>query len=94
MILNSIYFLKLRNHKMIFHNLLLICIFSLVYKYIAMNYGNEQDKKKFDSYENCFYFTIVTQFSVGYGDIVPSSDAMKCVSIIHILLVFLILALY
>jgi hypothetical protein len=59
-----------------------------------MNYGNEQDKKKFDSYENCFYFTIVTQFSVGYGDIVPSSDAMKRGSMIHILLVFLILALY
>lgn len=94
MILNSLYFLKLRNYKMIFHNLLLICIFSLVYNYIAKNYGNEIDKKNFDSYENCFYFTIVTQFSVGYGDIVPSSDVMKRFSIIHILLVFLILILY
>jgi len=94
MIMNLVYFLKLRNYKIILYNLLLICVFSIIYNYVAINYGNDNDKKNFESYENCFYFTIVTQFSIGYGDIVPSSNIMKRFSIIHILLVFLILVSY
>ena len=82
---------KLKNEKFILHNIILLLLFTFIYKHMADNYGNVAEKKNFKKYENSFYYTCVTQFGVGYGDIVPQTKYMKRCCMIHILLVFLII---
>lgn len=75
----------------ILHNVLILLIFTYLYRYTALNYGNDKEKKIFSNLEDSLYYTIVTQFGVGYGDIVPQTKIMKRLCIVHILLVFLII---
>lgn len=82
---------KLKNKIFIIHNVIVILLFIFIYKYVAEKYGNEYEKKTFNTYENTVYYTCVTHFGVGYGDIVPKTKYMKRCCVLHILLVFLII---
>ena len=82
---------RVKNKKFIFHNILLIFIFSILYKNLALQFGNEIEKNELGTYEKSLYFTCVTHFGVGYGDIVPKTRFLRGFCIIHILLVFLII---
>ena len=82
---------KTQKKIFIIHNLVIIICFTFIYRYVAKNYGSETDRKNFSNIENSFYYTTVTHFGVGYGDIVPESVVLKRTCIIHILLVFLII---
>ena len=79
------------NKRFIIHNLIVILLFTYFYKHVAKHYGSKTEKLKFESIEDCFYFTIITHFGVGYGDIVPESKIMKRLCMLQIILVFLIL---
>ena len=82
---------KFKNRKFVMHNIIVILLFTFIYKYIAEKHGNEYEKNTFKTYENSFYYTCVTHSGVGYGDIVPKTKIMKRCCILHILLVFLII---
>ena len=82
---------RLKNKKFIFHNILLILIFTILYKNLASRFGNKFERKELETYEKSLYFTCVTHFGVGYGDIVPKTRFLRGFCIIHILLVFLII---
>ena len=79
------------NKKFVMHNLIIILLFTVIYKHVAKYYGTENEKNDFSDIEDCFYFTIVTHFGIGYGDIVPESKLMKRICIVQILLVFLVI---
>lgn len=83
--------IKTKGKLFILHNLIILVVFTFLYRFIALNYGNDKEKKLFSNLENSFYYTTVTQFGVGYGDIVPESKIMKRFCIAHVLLVFLII---
>ena len=40
-----------------------------------------KDKSPKDNYLNALYFSVITQLSIGYGDITPKSNHTKIVSI-------------
>ena len=82
---------KFKNKSFVIHNLILILIFTVIYRNIALKYGNDFEKNELGTYEKSLYFTSVTHFGVGYGDIVPKSRFMRGFCIIHILFVFLII---
>ena len=82
---------KFKNKTFIIHNIILILLFTFIYKNIAEKYGNITEKNNLNTYENSLYFTCVTHFGVGYGDIVPKTRFLRGFCIIHILLVFLII---
>lgn len=82
---------KFKNKTFIIHNIIILLLFTFIYKYIAEKYGDITEKNNFNTYENTFYYTCVTHFGVGYGDIVPQTKYMKRCCTIHILLVFLII---
>lgn len=61
-----------------------------------LNTGEFNDIKHFydNDYLNRLYFSIVTQFTIGYGDIVPISNILKLIVMCQIILAFYIIVFY
>ena len=69
-------------------HLLIIIIFSIIY-YITNKFDSE-DEPLFNGYFDCIYFTIVTHFTVGYGDISPKTKLHRTITMIQIITAFLV----
>lgn len=71
------------------YHLLVIIVFSFIYYNIAQN-NSEDDENylQFRDYGSCLYYTIITHFTIGYGDISPRTDIMKVMCCIQIILAF------
>ena len=79
--------LKKRNFFLPYHLFLIIVFTTLIYYYVPYS-DNEHDKKSFDSYFSTLYFTTMTHFTIGFGDIAPSGSFLRLISMIHIILAF------
>ena len=64
-----------------------IIFFAILYYVVVKYVGSEKDKANIKTYEGALYYTIVTQFTVGYGDIVPHSKIMRRITMLQILTV-------
>tara|TARA_B110000008_G_scaffold25760_1_gene23169 strand:- start:585 stop:845 length:261 start_codon:yes stop_codon:yes gene_type:complete len=64
-----------------------IIFFAILYYVVVKYVGSEKDKANIKTYEDALYYTIVTQFTVGYGDIVPHSKIMRRITMLQILTV-------
>jgi lipoprotein signal peptidase len=82
---------KINNLTFILHNFILLIMFTILYKEIIKKYGNDREKQQLSTYEDSLYFTCITHFGVGFGDITPETPIFRKLCIIHILLVFLVL---
>ena len=72
--------LKTRQSKFVY-NVLLMIVFTFVYKFISDN-----DEKAFSQkldYTNAFYYSSITHFTIGYGDILPVSPLAKMLVVVH-----------
>ena len=76
--------LLLREH------LVLLFVFSLLYYKLSQYSNNLEDIKKFSIFEQCIYFTFVTHFTVGFGDIAPKSNILRRICILQIICAFLL----
>lgn len=65
-------------------NLLLLAVSVAVYLFFSRVYADGFNKKL--SFIDALYFAIVTQSTVGYGDIGPASPGMKVAVMVHIAL--------
>ena len=72
----------------LFTQFIIIMLFSVIY-YITNTLDN-QHSKLFDTYLDCIYFTVVTHFTVGYGDISPKTKLHKIITMIQIITAFII----
>ena len=79
--------LNKRNYFLPYHFLLILIFSILIYNYAPYS-DNEQDKKSFDSYFSTLYFTTMTHFTIGFGDIAPSGSFLRLISMIHVILAF------
>lgn len=68
--------------------LIVIIVFSIIY-YIT-NRIHKEEERLFERYFDCIYFTIVTHFTVGYGDISPKTKLHRTITMIQIITAFLI----
>lgn len=85
--------LLLKNFKGVKFNLemhlLLIFIFANLYYFLAP-YSNEVDKKEFGrSWEGDLYYSLITQFTVGIGDIAPTSTILRRLTMLQVILAFI-----
>lgn len=70
-------------------NLLCILFFSLIYYIEDVIYFNEK------TYIDYFYFSMVTQTTVGYGDITPRDEGfMKFISVCQLMSILIILSIH
>lgn len=67
---------------------IIIILFSFIY-YLT-NYLDNQYEHIFDNYLDCIYFTVVTHFTVGYGDISPKTKLHKILTMLQIITAFVI----
>ena len=93
------FFLKLKkqNYYLPIH-ILVILLFTIVYKLISdIEYQEKQHSiKKIvgrrtlnkESLEEILYFSVVTHFTIGFGDIVPETKLMRRAVICHVLTAF------
>ena len=74
----------IKEQKIAYH-ISIILLFAVINLVVSKRYGTDGDKKRFDTFENCLYFSTITHSTVGYGDIFPESIALRRVTMLHIL---------
>jgi len=73
----------IRKQKLEYH-IFIIVLFALINFIVAKHYGTDGDKKNFEKFENCLYFSTITHSTVGYGDVAPESTELRRVAMLHI----------
>lgn len=85
-------------HRFFLHHILLILFFAVAY-YISSQYitdsmvnhsshkGNHKNSKQLSLWD-CMYFSLVTQTTVGYGDISPTHPITKLINVIQLLTIY------
>ncbi len=68
-------------HEKIIFNIFLIFIFTSIYKLLDI-IDNNSFSERLDIY-NAFYFSSITNFTLGYGDILPKTRIAKMFVILH-----------
>ena len=89
-ILEKIYKQIKNRYLFLKEHIILLFIFSLLYHNLSKFSGNENDIKKFSNYEQCLYFTVVTHFTIGFGDIAPESILLRRICMLHIFLAYIL----
>ena len=76
-------------NKNIFIHLFIIFIFTNLY-FLLAPYSDDDDNKEFgESWERNLYFSTMTHFAIGFGDIAPKSKLFRRLSMCHVILAFL-----
>ena len=90
MIKPMIRLLKEQN-RLLFVHIVTIIIFSIIYYFTAPSKGSKKDKENFKSYESSLYYTTITHFTVGFGDISPESPTLRRLTMLQVLLAFFLM---
>lgn len=73
----------------IFTSIVIILLFSIIYYLTVQTYGSEKEKDMFKTYHDSLYFSTITFFTIGFGDIHPTSIFMKYLTMLQSLLAFI-----
>ena len=86
----KLHLLKNPKQKIELHTYLLF-VFCFVYYTTDQHLAKTNDdyEPMFQDFTTCVYYTIVTQFTVGYGDISPKHKLVKSLCSLHIILSFI-----
>lgn len=76
---------------MYIHNIVCILLFAIAYYFLARLYGSEEDKQNFNSYEDAVYYTTITHFTIGFGDISPKSQVIRRLTMLQVFTSFYVL---
>ena len=83
-------------YRIVVGNILLLIAFSLIY-YIMFVYNKKNHffipEYESHSYINALYFSLVTQSTLGYGDIYPTSNLSKSIVMIHVFIMLILVML-
>lgn len=70
------------------HHIVIFLVFAILYHILKQ----PEDEESLQTIEDALYFSIVTHFTVGFGDISPKSKVLRRLSMIQILLAFMFFA--
>lgn len=68
-------------HEKIIFNIFLIFFYGFIYRFIS--YLDEKSFSQKLNFNDSFYFSSITNFTLGYGDILPISPFAKFVVVSH-----------
>lgn len=75
-------------------NLFLVIFFTILYYLDGIYYRNDNNLEN-NSILDCFYYSLVTQTTVGYGDIIANDiGLMKQITIMQLLSIFFTLSFH
>ena len=87
----NVFHILIVQNRLLFYHLLVIIIFSLIYYYVSKTESGIKDKEKMNTYTDCFYFTTITHFTIGFGDIAPESKILRILVIVQVLIAFILM---
>jgi hypothetical protein len=70
------------------HHIVIFLVFAVLYHI----FKQAEDKESLQTFDDSLYFSIVTHFTVGFGDISPKSKLLRRLSMLQILLAFVFFA--
>lgn len=76
--------------QMIIAQLVVILVYSGVYWWLHTWHNWDADMFTDGGYFDALYFTVVTHFAVGYGDITPRTRLLKVVCMSQIIIAFIL----
>ncbi len=88
--MNILYNLIKSNYYINYHILTIILFSSLYYTLANYKILDNLEYKRFSNYGSTLYFTIITHFTIGYGDIVPTSSILRTCVCCQVLFAFLL----
>jgi hypothetical protein len=93
--INSTVFFQIlkKQNKLLFSHIITIILFSIIYYFIAPIKGSKKDQENFQNIEDSIYYTTLTHFTIGYGDIAPESQIMRRLTILQVLIAFVLMNL-
>lgn len=73
------------------YHIAVIIAFSILYYFLSISgLAADEEDSRFDSLGNCLYYTIVTHFTIGYGDIAPKTGLYKALCCLQIFIAFML----
>tara|TARA_Y100000385_G_C12952243_1_gene575998 strand:- start:169 stop:447 length:279 start_codon:yes stop_codon:yes gene_type:complete len=78
-------------NRLLFVHIICIVVFAFIYYKIVQQYGTRKDKENFDTVENSLYYSTITHFTVGFGDISPESKTMRRLTMFQVLMAFFLM---
>jgi len=74
-----------RNELLLLH-LAIIVLFTFIYYNVSKK--SEEDKPNFKTLEDSLYYTIITHFTIGFGDVSPKSKTMRRLTMLQAFIAF------
>ena len=78
----------LNQNKFLPAHLLVIVAFTLIYMMMSSSQGTDEDKEHFSNFADSLYYTTITHFTVGFGDVSPKSKLLRALTMIQVVLAF------
>tara|TARA_B100000073_G_C23732599_1_gene571325 strand:+ start:2337 stop:2609 length:273 start_codon:yes stop_codon:yes gene_type:complete len=69
-------------------HLLVIVAFSLIYMMMAPSHGTDEDKENYSNFADTLYYTTITHFTIGFGDVTPKSKLLRALTMLQVVLAF------
>jgi hypothetical protein len=69
-------------------HLFVIVAFTLLYMMMSPSHGTDEDKENFSNFADSLYYTTITHFTVGFGDVSPKSKLLRALTMIQVVLAF------
>jgi len=70
-------------YRVLLDQVVVILLFSIITFFTYDHYNFKKTRNLRDKIINCVYFSTVTQFTLGYGDITPQTNLSKLINIFH-----------
>lgn len=78
----------LNQNKFLPAHLIVIVAFTLIYMMMTPSHGTDEDKEHFSNFADSLYYTTITHFTVGFGDVSPKSKLLRALTMIQVVLAF------
>ncbi len=80
-------------YRILWDQILLLIVFSTIIFFTYDNYSFKKSNNLKDKIINCIYFSAVTQFTIGYGGVIPITNLGKITNIIHNFISYFLMAI-
>ena len=78
----------LNQNKFLPTHLVLIVTFTLLYMMMAPSHGTDEDKENYSNFADSLYYTTITHFTIGFGDVNPKSKLLRALTMLQVVLAF------
>ena len=78
----------LNQNKFLPAHLVTIVAFTLIYMMMSPSYGTDEDKENYSNFADSLYYTTITHFTIGFGDVTPKSKLLRALTMLQVVIAF------